>query len=55
MVGVDWCESLRATMHEELDEVTAEIRTARVKCIIVDGLKIYSESIGFQNVLVNNC
>lgn len=54
MFRVNWCKSLRERMPEQLDEVTAEIVAARINHAAENGMKIYRESIGFQNVLVNN-
>ena len=51
---VEWCESLRARMPGELDEVTTEIVAARISYTIKHGLELYSESVGFWNALVNS-
>ena len=51
---VKWCESLRARMPGELNEVTAEIVAARISYTIKHGFELYSESVGFWNALVNS-
>ena len=50
---VKWCESLRARMPGELNEVTTEIVADRISYTIKHGLELYSESVGFWNALVN--